>query len=93
MARKKRSTRSAKVGQRRAARQREQQLRKIEKLLGEDFSSLAEAKRALAEETSILPPSKVDVDDADEYDARYDQWDDADFDFDDRGEFEAGVET
>lgn len=78
--------------QRTAARKREGELTKIEKLLGEEFSSLAEARRALKTETLPLPPKEVEVKDADEYDRLYQQWDEYDFAFEDQGEIDAGVD-
>jgi integrase len=78
--------------QRAAARKREGELTKIEKLLGEEFSSLAEARRALKSETLPLPPKEVEVTDADEYDRLYQQWDEYDFGFEDQGEIDAGVD-
>ncbi len=68
------------------------ELSRIEKLLGEDFETLAEARRALKAETSVPPPSEVDIDSADEYDRLYDDWEDVGIDFEDQGEIDAGVD-
>ncbi len=79
-----------------AERQREKanaaELAKIERLLGEEFETLAEARKALREETTVPPPSKTEVDSADDYDRLYDQWDATDYDFEDAGEIDAGVD-
>ena len=74
-------------------RERDAELRRIEKLLGEDFESLKQAREALAEEVAIPDPEDVDVESLDQWESYYDQWDEADYDFEDRGEFDGGVET
>jgi hypothetical protein len=66
------------------ARAREQEKERIEKLLGEDFDTLAEARNALAEETRPPEPTTVE-----EWENSYDDFPE----YEDQGEFEGGVET
>jgi hypothetical protein len=81
---------------RRAARaladKHEKELRKIERLLGEEFDSLREARAALKVESELPPPSEVDITSADVYDKYYDDWDDGGIEFEDMGEIDAGVD-
>lgn len=83
--------RRARAAENKRDAKREAEKSRIEKLLGEDFDTLAEARNALKTET-VPMPSKVDVDSADQYDSYYDQWDDGGVDFVDEGEYEAGVD-
>jgi hypothetical protein len=80
----------------RARRERQaknaEELRKIERLLDEDFDNLAQARRALKEEASYVPPSKAEVGSADEYDRFYDEWDDGGVEFFDDGEVDGGAD-
>lgn len=84
--------RKARAAERARAAKRETELRRIERLLGEDFTSLAEARRALKIEAVLPPPSKVDIDNADEFDRYYDEWDDGGIDFEDQGEADGGAD-
>jgi hypothetical protein len=74
-------------------RERERELRKIEKLLGEDFTSLAQARAALKTETVLPAPSKVDINTVDEYEHYYSMYEDVDYEMEDQGEYGSGVDT
>lgn len=88
--------RAAQRQERAALREKQQrqdkELRQIERLLGEEFDSLREARAALREESELPPPSEVEITSADEYDKYYDDWDDGGIDFEDQGEIDAGVD-
>lgn len=86
MARRSKRSSAAKALATRARRkgQREKELRKIERILGEEFTSLRQAKAALQEETQ-----PTDIQDADRWDDVYDDFPD----YGDEGEFNSGVET
>lgn len=86
--------RKAQRAARARTRARETEKRKIEKLLGEEFNSLAEAKRAMKEETiPFVAPADADIDSADDYDRYYQQYDDfGGQEFEDQGEIDAGVD-
>lgn len=89
-------TRQRRASRQRAARAREAkqsaELSRIEKVLGEDFESLAEARRALKAETSTPDPADVEIDSAAEYDRYYDEWQDEGIDFYDGGEVDGGAD-
>lgn len=88
------ATRRAKQRKQRAvqkarANKRAEELRKIERLLGEDFDNLAQARRALKGQSE---PVAVNINTADAYDKFYDRWEESDLDFEDLGEIDAGVD-
>ena len=72
-----------------ATRARNKELEKIEKLRGEDFENLSQARKALKAET--VPVSK-EPQTLREYEALYDEAGDDDSAFEDQGEAEGGVD-
>lgn len=62
-------------------------------MLGEEFDSLAQARRAYKSETlPFVAPNKADISTADGYEEYYQQYDGYDLEFEDQGEVDAGVD-
>lgn len=85
--------RKAQAAERARQKKNDAELNRIEKLLGEEFESLAEARRALKQETSLPPPSQITPESIEEFEHWVDQYEEAGVEFEDQGEYGSGVDT